>query len=170
MKINRRPILLSAICLLSFSLSFSQKKSAFVSGKVVDANETPLAKVSVIILGRQSGIATNDSGYFRLAVPANKAVGILFSYTGYRNEQKNFLLNGNEEENITIRLEKGDNVLQEVVVSDQRDRREAGLIRPNPKSILNLPSATTGVESLIKIFVGSNNELTSQYSCARGQL
>ena len=46
--------------------------------------------------------------------------------------------------------------------------REAGLIRPNPKSILNLPSVTTGVESLIKIFVGSNNELTSQYSVRGG--
>ena len=58
--------------------------------------------------------------------------------------------------------------LQEVIVTDQRDRREAGLIRPNPKTILNLPSAVTGVESLIKIFVGSNNELTSQYSVRGG--
>ncbi len=78
------------------------------------------------------------------------------------------MLNENEEETITIRLEKGDNVLQEVVITDQRDRREAGLIRPNPKTILNLPSAVTGVESLIKIFVGSNNELTSQYSVRGG--
>ncbi|HKO80054.1 MAG TPA: TonB-dependent receptor plug domain-containing protein, partial [Chitinophagaceae bacterium] len=59
-------------------------------------------------------------------------------------------------------------ILKEVVVSDQRDRTEAGLIRPNPKSIINLPSVTTGVESLIKIFVGSNNELTSQYSVRGG--
>ena len=58
--------------------------------------------------------------------------------------------------------------MQEVVITDQRDRREAGLIRPNPKTILNLPSAVTGVESLIKIFVGSNNELTSQYSVRGG--
>ena len=78
------------------------------------------------------------------------------------------MLSEEEEETITIRLEKSDNVLQEVIVRDQRDRKEAGLIRPNPKSILNLPSAVTGVESLIKIFVGSNNELTSQYSVRGG--
>ena len=42
------------------------------------------------------------------------------------------------------------------------------LIRPNPKSVINLPSPVTGVESLIKIFVGSNNELTSQYSVRGG--
>src|SRR6218665_1994926 len=59
-------------------------------------------------------------------------------------------------------------MLQEVVVSDQRDRREAGLIPPNPKTIINLPSVTTGVESLLKVFVGSNNELTSQYSVRGG--
>ncbi|HEX7902492.1 MAG TPA: TonB-dependent receptor plug domain-containing protein, partial [Chitinophagaceae bacterium] len=34
--------------------------------------------------------------------------------------------------------------------------------------ILNLPSANIGVESMIKIIVGSNNELTSQYSVRGG--
>src|SRR5258708_35862621 len=58
--------------------------------------------------------------------------------------------------------------LQEVIITDQRDRREAGLIRPNPKSVINLPSPVMGVESLIKVFVGSNNELTSQYSVRGG--
>ena len=94
---------------------------------------------------------------------------LVFSYTGYGSEQKNFLLNENEEEYTHHSVGKrSDDVLQEVIVTDQRDRREAGLIRPNPKTILNLPSVTTGVESLIKIFVGSNNELTSQYSVRGG--
>lgn len=165
---NRPKILLSCFALLISCLGFSQKKPAYVSGKVIDENENPLQNVSVVILGRQTGITTNDTGYFRLKVPAEKAFAVQFSYLGYGMEQKNFLLNENEEEYITIRLERGANVLKEVIVSDQRDRTEAGLIRPNPKSILNLPSVTTGVESLIKIFVGSNNELTSQYSVRGG--
>ena len=144
------------------------KKSAFVSGKVVDENENPLSNVSIIILGQSKGITSNDSGYFRLKVTAEKAFALVFSYSGLKSEQKNFLLNENEEETITIRLEKGEQTLQEVVITDKRDRREAGLVRLNPKTILNLPSAVTGVESLIKIFVGSNNELTSQYSVRGG--
>jgi hypothetical protein len=168
MKRTSRQIFLTAICILLTVLAFSQKKSAFVSGKVVDDNENPLPKVSVVILGRQTGITTNDSGYFRLKVPAEKAFAIVFSYTGSKPEQRNFLLNENEEETVTIRMEKGENVLEEVTVRNQPDRREAGLIKPNPKSVLNLPSAITGVESLIKIFVGSNNELTSQYSVRGG--
>ena len=165
---NRKPFFLTIFCILLSIASFAQKKSAFVSGNVVDDNGNPLPKVSVIILGRQTGITTNDSGYFRLKVPAEKAFAIVFSYTGRKTEQRNFLLNENEEETVTIRMEKGDNLLEEVTVRNQPDRREAGLIKPNPKSVLNLPSAITGVESLIKIFVGSNNELTSQYSVRGG--
>ena len=168
MKINPRQILLTAIFLLLSLFSFSQKKSAFVSGKVVDDNEMPLANVSVVILGQTKGISTNDSGYFRLKIEADRAFALIFSYAGRRTEQKNFLLSEGEEETITIRLERGENTLKEVIITDQRDRREAGLIRPNPKSVINLPSAISGVESLIKIFVGSNNELTSQYSVRGG--
>jgi hypothetical protein len=162
-----RPVITILILLLT-TIAFSQKKTAWVSGKVVDDNENPLSNVSITILGKQSGITTNDSGYFRIQVPAEKAFALEFSYSGRRSEQKNFLLSENEEETITLRMERGEKVLQEVIVSDQRDRREAGLIRPNPKSVLMLPSAVTGVESLIKIFVGSNNELTSQYSVRGG--
>lgn len=168
MKRLARQIPLTAVCLLLSLFAFSQKKTATVSGKVVDENEKPLAQVSVTILGQTKGIVTNDSGYFRLQVPADKAFALVFSYTGRNTEQKNFLLSENEEETLTVRMEKGEKTLQEVVVTDQRDRREAGLIKPNPKTILNLPSAVTGVESLIKIFVGSNNELTSQYSVRGG--
>jgi len=164
---NRSKLLLGFLLLLSIS-AWGQKKTAFVSGRVVDENENPLTHVSVTILGRQEGITTNDSGYFRLQVPAERAFALVFSFAGRNAEQRNFLLNENEEESITIRLERGEKMLQEVIVTDQRDRREAGLLRPNPKSILNLPSVTTGVESLIKVFVGSNNELTSQYSVRGG--
>src|SRR5688500_16071628 len=63
--------------------SLAQKKQAYVSGKVVDENENPLGNVSVMILGRQKGVATSDSGAFRLQVPADRAFAIVFTFTGY---------------------------------------------------------------------------------------
>ncbi|HRX94247.1 MAG TPA: TonB-dependent receptor, partial [Chitinophagaceae bacterium] len=168
MKIRCRQTILTVLLAILLAPSFAQKNTAYVSGKVVDENEDPLPGVSVVILGQSNGISTNDSGYFRLKVSSNKAFAIIFSYTDRKTEQRNFLLNEGEEETITVRMEKGTRTLQEVIVTDQRERREAGLIRPNPKSVINLPSAITGVESLIKIFVGSNNELTSQYSVRGG--
>jgi len=154
-------------CFFSF-FAFSQKKSATVSGTVLDENENPLPKVSVTILGQQKGIITNDSGFFKLKVLSDRAFAIVFSYTGYKTEQRNFLLSENEEEQLIIRMERSAKTLEEVIVTDHRDRTEAGLIRPNPKSVINLPTPVMGVESLIKIFVGSNNELTSQYSVRGG--
>jgi CarboxypepD_reg-like domain/TonB-dependent Receptor Plug Domain len=163
-----RQLPLCTVFLLLSVAAFSQKNTATVSGKVVDENENPLPNVSVQVLGQSKGIITNDSGYFKIKVEANKAFALIFSYSGKNAEQRNFLLSEGEEETITIRLIKGEKTLETVIVTDQRDRREAGLIRPNPKTIINLPSAITGVESLIKIFVGSNNELTSQYSVRGG--
>src|SRR6187399_689802 len=157
-----------ACCLLSATSIFAQKKPAYVSGKLLDENENPLSNVSVVILGQQRGIVTADSGTFRLKVTADRAFAIVFSYTGFRSQQKNFLLNESEEETIVIRLEREGKTLEEVIVTDQRDRREAGLIKPNPKSVINLPSPVMGVESMIKVFVGSNNELTSQYNVRGG--
>ena len=161
-------ILLILVLILCCPEAQAQKNTASVSGTVVDENERPLAGVSVLILGKQSGTSTNEAGLFEITVPAGRAFALVFSYSGLRGEQRNFLLSEGEAETVRIRLLKGEQTLEEVVVRDQRDRREAGLIRPNPKTILNLPSVTTGVESLIKIFVGSNNELTSQYSVRGG--
>lgn len=154
-----------SLCLF---LSFSAFSQTFVSGKVLDENEKPLPGVSVTILGKRTGVVTTDSGTFRIQVTPGRAFAIIFSYTGYSTEQRNFLMNEGEEETLTVRLERGTRTLEEVIVTDRRERNEAGLIRLNPKSVINLPAPVMGVENLIKIFVGSNNELTSQYSVRGG--
>jgi hypothetical protein len=163
---TRVPILF--ISILIATISFAQKKSATVEGKVVDENENPLSHVSVIILGQQKGILTSDSGRFQIKVPADKAFALVFSYSGYKTSQQNFLLNEGEHESVSIRLEPAAGVMQEVIITEQRERTEVGLIKPNPKSVINLPSPIMGVEGMLKIIVGSNNELTSQYNVRGG--
>ncbi|MBA2563253.1 MAG: carboxypeptidase-like regulatory domain-containing protein [Chitinophagaceae bacterium] len=150
------------------SISHAQKKSAFVSGKVIDENENPLSKVSITLLGKQTGTLTTDSGTFNIKVPANRALALLFSFAGYKDEQRNFYLNENEKENLTVKLERGGRVLETVLIQDERERNETGLTKINPKNALILPGAIGGVEGLIKILVGSNNELTSQYNVRGG--
>ena len=159
---------LTIFFLLGTLSSFSQKKFAWVSGKTVDENENRLAKVSVIILGKTSGLTTDDSGYFKIKVPAEKAFALVFTHTGYSDVQKNFYLSDGEEEKITLQMERGGKTLETVVVGDDKERIEASLTKINPKNAITLPSTTGGVEALIKILVGSNNELTSQYSVRGG--
>jgi len=157
---------------LVFSLFFlhssAQIKTAFVSGQVIDENENPLAHVSVTILGRATGVATNDSGIFIIKVPAKKTMALIFSSAGYSEVQKNFYLSNDENEKITVRLFRNSKMLGAVIVKDDRERKELGLTKINPKDALALPSTIGGIEGLIKILVGSNNELTSQYSVRGG--
>ncbi len=165
---SRPKLLFVLLLILAGSMTMAQKRTAWVSGRVVDQFEKALAQVSVTRLGSTSGITTSDSGTFRMTVPSDKAFALVFSFTGLRSEQRNFFLNPGEEENIIIRLEPGTRSLDEVVVSSASERRETGLVRLNPRNALVIPSTTGGVESLIKIFVGSNNELTSQYAVRGG--
>ena len=158
-----------AVLFIFITLSaVAQKKSAWVSGKVFDANEKPLQNVSIIILGKSLGTVTNDSGYFKIKVPADKSFALIFSYSGFKEVQKNFYLSNNEEEITSIPMELGGKTLETIIVTDDNQRIQTGLVKVNPKNALTLPSTIGGVEGLIKILVGSNNELTSQYSVRGG--
>jgi hypothetical protein len=154
---------------LLFSIAVSaQTKSAWVTGRVVDENDNPVSRVSVVILGKQTGLTTDDSGRFRIKVPAGKSFALVFTYTGYNEAQKNFYLSDGEEEKLTIQMERGSQTLKTVEISSEKERTETGLVKINPKNAITLPSTTGGVEALIKTLVGSNNELTSQYSVRGG--
>ncbi|HEY4968155.1 MAG TPA: hypothetical protein VII28_17230 [Puia sp.] len=54
-----------SIILISFILFpcihlLAQKTGAIVSGKILDENEIPLVKVSIILLGRETGLVSSD--------------------------------------------------------------------------------------------------------------
>lgn len=161
-------IVITNLLLLCTLFSVAQKKTAWISGRIIDENERPLSNVSIVILGKTNGLTSNDSGQFRMRVPSGRSFALVFSHTGYTDVQKNFYLSDDEEEKVTIIMEKGRKTLETVVVSDNKERTETGLTKINPKNAITLPSTTGGIEGLIKILVGSNNELTSQYSVRGG--
>jgi CarboxypepD_reg-like domain/TonB-dependent Receptor Plug Domain len=146
----------------------AQTKYATIKGTVVDENDAPLNKVSIIILGKNSGILSTDSGTFSIKVPAQKSLALIFSYAGYTEQQKNFFLSNDETETILVQLKRSDKTLDVVIVGSEKERKETGLIKINPKTAVILPSTVGGVEGLIKTLVGSNNELTSQYNVRGG--
>ncbi len=157
-----------SIIFLSNSISAQKTVTGTVTGKIVDEEERPLAQVNVSVLARTLGTSSNDSGYFELVVPAGKPLALLFSFTGYKIFQKNINIAEGEKEVVTIKLVKQQNVLDDVTVKDSRSRRENGLIVIDANNARLNPSPLGNIESLIKIFVGSNNELTSQYNVRGG--
>lgn len=146
----------------------AQTKTANISGRIIDENENPLANISIMILGKNTGIVSGADGQFTIDVPAQTALALVFSHSGFISQQKNFFLSNNERETVQIRMISGGKTMDEVIITDERDRNENSLIRINPKNAITLPSATGGVEALIKVLVGSNNELTSQYNVRGG--
>ena len=161
---------LLVVILLSLFSGFvtAQTKTATVTGIILDENENPLSNTSIVILGRATGIVSSDSGTFTIKLPAQKAAALVFTHTGYASQQKNFFLSPGENENIIIKLKTVGQTMEEIVVTDERPRTETGLVKINPKTAITLPSTTGGVEALIKVLVGSNNELTSQYNVRGG--
>ena len=134
----------------------------------MDENEKPLNNVSITILGKEKGTTSKDSGYFSIMVPAGKPIALIFSYVGYKTVQYNYRLLSGENEKVTIQLQPAGKVLEGVMVTGSQNRGEAGKIIIDPNKALFNPSPLGNIESLIKIFVGSNNELTSQYNVRGG--
>ena len=155
------------ICLIS-NIAIAQTKEAKISGRVIDENDNPVSNVSIVILGKNSGVLSSDSGTFSIQVIANRAFAITFTHSGFLAIQKNFYLNPGEIEVVTIRMKKEGKTLETVVISDEKERKENSLIKIDAKNAILLPSTTGGVEGLIKTLVGSNNELTSQYNVRGG--
>ncbi|MDR0794275.1 MAG: carboxypeptidase-like regulatory domain-containing protein, partial [Chitinophagaceae bacterium] len=146
----------------------AQKKTAMVEGKVIDEYDQPLKNVSVHVLNSNAGTVTNDSGYFSIRLTAEKPVALVFSYTGLLSVQRQFLLNTNEKENITIKLKYKANELQQVEVSGGRIQNQTEAIAIDAQKANFNPSPIGGIEGLIKTLVGSSNELTSQYTVRGG--
>jgi len=159
-----------AVLLFSFYCftAAAQNKTAIINGIVVDDNDNPVSGISIIILGKNNGIVSNDSGRFEIKVTAQKSLALTFSHTGYLTTQRNFYLSPGETENIVVKMTRSGKTLDEVVITDEREREETGLIKVNPKTAIIMPSTTGGVEALIKTLVGSNNELSSQYNVRGG--
>ncbi len=164
----QKNLLLLFLITFSFYPVFSQKNQALISGKVFNENDNPLSHVNVSILGKEKGTTTNDSGKFSITVVSGKPFALVFSYTGYKALQRNFNLLEGEHENVTITLQPAQKILQGVTVTDNRSRTESGRINIDPEKALLNPSPLGNIESLIKIFTGSNNELTSQYNVRGG--
>lgn len=157
------------VLLLTHYQVVAQQKTQIV-GKVVDENDRPLQSVVVQILNKQKGTITDKNGAFTIDVTPKKPIALVFSFAGYKILQKNYLLNIHEVETVLIKLEPlAATQLQDVTVKDDRERRgETGRVAIDAQKSLVNPSPIGGIESLIKVFVGSNNELTSQYSVRGG--
>lgn len=139
-----------------------------LTGKITDEDGQPLYQVSVIETGNSNGVLTDTNGNYRISIAAHKKTIIRASYLGY--EFETFSVRPNTDTLIVrdIIMRQLINTLEEVEIKDQSIRGQAGNLELNTQKVNELPSTIGGIEGLLKILVGSNNELTSQYTVRGG--
>ena len=162
-----RYFLLLLVLLVTNPKLGAQTGERVITGLVTDEAGSPLELVTVALEGTAYGAVTNPQGAYQLRLPAGLERGTLvFNSLGFKLIRKPLPATANTL-NATLRADGGYEI-EEVVKRDDRKRYETGTVYLDPAVSRELPSTIGGIEGLIKTFVGSNNELTSQYSVRGG--
>lgn len=157
--------------LFSFTGAFAQ--SAYVKGLVIDVNSgLGIELVTVYEKGTQNAVETDVNGAFKLTIPANESVVLVFKRIGYKETSQKIAATPKgitRKVSITMIDESMD---VEIIVRDSRIR-DLGMIREETAEIKLLPSVTGNLESALPSIAlganaGSGGELTSQYSVRGG--
>lgn len=147
---------------------YAQSSDITYKGIVLNETGEPLEGVFVHISERPSGTQTDQKGIFQLNIPPSVPVRVVFQGMGRALVQKVVFREANGSLTDTIILGTKAATLEDVTVNADQKRQEAGLIAVDASQARINPSAVGGIEGLLKTFVGSNNELTSQYTVRGG--
>ncbi len=72
--------------MVSMALVLSAQAQKTISGKVTDANGSPISNVSVMVRGTTTGTTTDLDGNYYISVPNNQTV-LLFQYIGFKSQE-----------------------------------------------------------------------------------
>ncbi|MBD2702444.1 carboxypeptidase-like regulatory domain-containing protein [Spirosoma sp. BT702] len=111
----KKLILFFAFFLLATSLAQAQ---ANLAGIVTDANEQPLAGVTILVKGTNTGTTTGTDGRFTLQAPGEVPLTVSASFVGY--ERKDVAVVGSNFRNIVVRLNKEPILTDEFVTAASR--------------------------------------------------
>jgi len=141
---------------------------ATISGIVKDEQGAAIDAATIAVINSNLSTYTNKNGYYTLQVPAGKSITVVASFTGYETEHKNAVFIAGEFKTWDVVLTIKTNTLHDFIKKDDRSTFEAGSVGIDPSKANIIPTPGGGIESIIKLMVGSNNELTSQYSVRGG--
>ena len=127
------------------------------------------ANVGVVSDKTPYGGVTDGRGFYQIRLHGTDSVTVRVSCTGYEPQEFRLALKKGEVRTLDIRLRRASTQLPDIVVSDDRIR-SSSFTELELGRIENTVGPTSGVESLLKTLpdVGSNNELSSQYSVRGG--
>ena len=157
--------------LLFFSILYSSallSQKATVRGVILDVFDEPIPSVN-ITFGNTGAISDLD-GYYLIEITANENVQITYSHIGHKNVQATLNLSNNEDYELNPVMKTDIEQIATVVISGRENKRVEGITTLSPEAIRRMPSAISGVTSLLTSLPGinSNNELSTQYAVRGG--
>ena len=160
--------LLIIFMLIMSNFVFAQQVG-MITGRVTDEKNQPVELVNVSIFGSPGGTTTAADGSYSLQIPAARQLKIIFSFIGYKTDTAYVKVNAGEKLRVNRSIISIATELERVIIQD-RQIRNTNLTRIDPRAVNALPSASGGIEALLKTMPGvvSNNELSSQYSVRGG--
>ncbi len=155
------------LCLFIYCSGISQN-SAIVVGQLKENETKPIELVNVSVPEAGIVTTTNKEGRFKLIVPANKNITIVFSHLEFETIKLHYILQPGEKKEISQMLKRNVRELPNVEIID-KSRESPSFIQIESKNIYQVPTLSGGVEALLKTMgASSNNELSSQYSVRGG--
>ena len=157
--------------LIIFSILYSSAlwaQKATVRGVILDMFDQPIPSVN-ITFGNTGAISDLD-GYYLIEISANKQVQVTYSHIGHKNVQATLNLSNNEDYELNPVMKTDIEQIATVVISGRENKRIQGITTLSPEAIRRMPSAISGVTSLLTSLPGinSNNELSTQYAVRGG--
>jgi hypothetical protein len=152
-------------CILGLYPLYAQ---TVVKGKITDEEGNPLYQVSVIEAGTGNGVLSDTNGIYQIVVPSDRKTFIKATSVGYEPGGFTVKKESGSTIQMDILLPRLTSIITTVEIKDKRSRNEAGNVVLNIENVDINPGPVSGIEGLLKILVGSNNEMTSQYTVRGG--
>ncbi|MDT0554994.1 TonB-dependent receptor [Patiriisocius hiemis] len=160
--------LLPLLLLFLVSATSLTAQQATIRGIILDEDNNPVGGVNISYNG--GGAQSNLDGFYELKIPANQDVKVTFSYVGLKNIIQTFNLSKFEDvEYIPVMMVDVEQ-LGTTIITGRKNKRIEGVTVLDIKAAENIPTANSGVESLLASLPGVfiNDELSTQYSVRGG--
>jgi hypothetical protein len=161
LKTKFTPLLFLALLLSTFAV-------AIVRGIITDENSFPIPGVNVT--NGNEGTMTNLEGYYQIKIAPNEEVTLKFSHISSKNVTATFNLEPYQDYKFSPIMKPNIEQITTVVISGKENKRVEGITTLSPETIKNIPTANSGVESLLASLPGvnNNNELSTSYAVRGG--
>ena len=162
-------LFLCSLLLLFPEASFAQNWGT-LEGRVLQAsNGDPIPGATVIVEGTNFGTAADESGFYRLRLPA-LPYRIVFTAVGFEPQMDTVRVVRDQVIVVEARLAEETVQMEGITVEEEAEFQDAGVYQLDPEAIQNIPSPLKDGFRALKVVPGvvTNNELSSQYSVRGG--